>query len=135
MKKVTTLLIGLCLLAYSLPTRAQEEERQRKDHTYSTHNYKHPNKAAAARRWEEKEGVSVETPSRLSRRDNRSANYKTQLPFQQPVGGVTVPHRLDEDVANRNYKMQKPSIGSGQDGSIARKRAKQAEDTTTTPGN
>lgn len=127
MKTLTTLLIGLGLLACNAPTKAQDEQKLRKDHTYSTHNYKHPNKAAAARRWENREGVLVQTPSP---QDAQLANYKNQRPGQQPVGGVTVPHTPDENLANRNYKMQKPSVGAGQDGTLTRKRSKNRPDTT-----
>lgn len=121
MKSLTTLLIGLGLLACNAPTKAQDDQKLRKDHTYSTHNYKQPNKAATARRWEEKEGVTVQTPSL---QDPRFANYKNQRPGTEPVGGVTVPHVMNEDLANRNYKMQKPSISTNQDSTLARKRAK-----------
>ncbi|MEZ0484467.1 hypothetical protein [Fibrella aquatica] len=133
MKTLTTLLMGFGLLAYSLPADAQVNEKTRKDHTYSTHNYKHPNKAAAARTWEEKEGVSVQAPLP---QDTRLSNYKNQRPGQPPVGGVTVPHTPDENLANRNYKMQKPSISADENGSVARKRARKGADTTgTSTGN
>ncbi|RYF74895.1 MAG: hypothetical protein EOO39_07805, partial [Cytophagaceae bacterium] len=112
MKQVLTLLIGLGILACGAPSKAQDEQKIRKDHTYSTHNYKHPNKVAKAREWESKEGVTVQTPSL---QDPRFANYKNQRPGLNPVGGVTVPHTLNEELANRNYKMQKPSIGTSQD--------------------
>ncbi|MBO0951734.1 hypothetical protein [Fibrella forsythiae] len=128
MKSISTLLIGLGLLACSAPTRAQDDSKLRKDPTYSTHNYKHPNKAVTARNWESKEGVTVQTPSM---QDSRLANYKTQVPGQPPVGGVTVPHTLNEELANRNYKMQKPSINASQDSTIARKRAKKRADDAT----
>ena len=127
MNSITILLMGFGLLACNAPTKAQDEQKLRKDHTYSTHNYKHPNKAAAARRWENRGGIVVQTPAP---QDTRLANYKNQLPGQQPVGGVTVPHRPDESLANRNYKMQKPAAGTVQDGSLARKRAKDRPDTT-----
>ncbi|HEX9957047.1 MAG TPA: hypothetical protein VGA96_07320, partial [Fibrella sp.] len=73
MKSITTLLIGICLLAYSVRAKAQDEDKLRKDPTYSTHNYKHPNKAAVARRWEAKEGVPVYKPLP---QDIRLSNYK-----------------------------------------------------------
>ncbi|WP_375448023.1 hypothetical protein [uncultured Fibrella sp.] len=121
MKSLTTLLIGLGLFACNAPTKAQDDQKLRKDQTYSTHNYKHPNKAATARRWEEKEGITVQTPSP---QDVQLANYKRQVPGQQPVGGVTVAHTMNDELANRNYKMQKPSVSTSQDSTLARKRAK-----------
>ncbi len=127
MKSITTLLIGLGLLAHSVPIKAQNEDKLRKDPTYSTHNYKHPNKAATARAWENKEGVPVWLPSQ---QDSRLSNYKNQLPGQPPVGGVVVPHTPNENLANRNYKMQKPSVSASQDSTLARKRAKKRNDST-----
>ncbi len=94
MKSITTLLIGLGLLAYSVPIKAQDEAKLRKDQTYSTHNYKHSNKAATARSWENKEGVPVWLPSQ---QDSRLSNYKNQVPGQLPVGGVVCKsHRLTQ---------------------------------------
>ncbi|HEY0109542.1 MAG TPA: hypothetical protein VGB67_07945 [Fibrella sp.] len=127
MKSITTLLIGICLLAYSVRAKAQDEDKLRKDPTYSTHNYKHPNKAAVARRWEAKEGVPVYKPLP---QDIRLSNYKNQLPGQPPYGGVMVPHTPNENLANRNYKMQRPSIGASQDSTLSRKRAKKRADST-----
>ncbi len=127
MKPITTLLIALALLAAGAPGKAQDDQKLRKDHTYSTHNYKHPNKAAAAQRWEAKEGVRVQhTPPWYS----QQANYKTQFPGQPPVGGITVPHTPNENLANRNYKMQQPSISTSQDTTLSRKRAKNRTDST-----
>lgn len=125
MKSLTTLLIGLSLLACNAPTKAQDDQKLRKDPTYSTHNYKHPNKAATARRWDSNEGVTVQTPSP---QDAQLANYKRQVTGQQPVGGVTTPHVMNDELANRNYKMQKPSVGASQDSTLARKRAKKRAD-------
>ncbi|QJW90093.1 hypothetical protein HNV11_12265 [Spirosoma taeanense] len=116
MKTVLSLLTGLCLLALS--GQAQDDRKLRNDPTYSTHNYKHPNKAAAARRWEASEGVSVRQPAPG---DARLADYKKQVPFQQPSGGVTVDHTPVQDVTVRNYKIQRPFQAASPD-TITRKK-------------
>lgn len=128
MNSITTLLLSFAMLACCLPAKAQ----LRQDHTYSTHNYKHPNKAAEARRWEGKKGVLVETPARMVQRDNRPASYKNQLPGQQAVGGVTVVHTMNEDLTGRNYKMPKPVISPNREIPVVRKRTKKQTDSTDT---
>ncbi len=101
MNALLTLLTGLSLLAFSNQTMAQGGATPLNDPGYSTGNYKHTNKAAAARRWEGKTGVSVQAPAP---QNGQLANYKNQVPNQQPAGGVTVPHVPNEELANRNYK-------------------------------
>ena len=131
MNSITMLLLSFAVLACCLSAKAQ----LRQDHTYSTHNYKHPNKAAEARRWEEKKGVLVETPARIVRRDNRPVSYKNQLPGQRAVGGVTVAHTMNEDLTGQNYKMPKPAISPNRKVPVARKRTKkQTHSTDTTIG-
>ncbi len=73
---------------------------------YSTHNYKHPNAAAAARRWESKEGLSVKKPTPA---ETQLANYKSQMPIAQPSGSITLPHTPSVSLADRNYKIQRGS--------------------------
>ncbi|CAN5203442.1 hypothetical protein BH09BAC4_BH09BAC4_49490 [soil metagenome] len=98
----------LFVLAFSglsfLTASAQDDRKLRNDPTYSTHNYKHPNKAATARQWENKSGVVVQPP-KLSR--GTPANYKHSVPGSLPQGGVVVPHTPEMDVAVRNYKNQR----------------------------
>ena len=79
--------------------------RFRTDHTYSTHNYKHPNKAAYAHRVSGHNGVQVNAPQPGVA---SLANYKTPVPGWLPVGGVVVEHRLSTDLAGSNYKMPRP---------------------------
>ncbi|WP_420148381.1 hypothetical protein [Spirosoma sp.] len=111
MKPFNILLVGIGLLAMAEQACSQDSPTpgQRKplnNPMYSTHNYKHPNMAAAARRWEAKEGVAVKAP-RLS--DAELANYKRQMPIAQPVGGITVEHIPTASQADRNYKIQRVS--------------------------
>jgi|GEM_PF-3225392 len=79
----------------------------RNDPMYSIHNYKHPNKAAAVQRRSSGMGVTVNVP--LSG-VNQVANYKMPAMQRVPVGGITVPHSPDLNVANRNYKMPRPQV-------------------------
>ncbi len=128
MKTINSCLIALGCLALAGPVCGQDNRSAlRNDPTYSTHNYKHPNKAATARQWEAKAGVAVEQPTP----GNASlANYKRQLPNQAPVGGITVDHTPSASVADRNYKIQRttPSTGSG----VAARKKNRADSLTAT---
>ncbi|MBD2755096.1 hypothetical protein [Spirosoma validum] len=95
-------IIGLTVLTAS----AQDDRKLRNDVTYSTHNYKHANKAATAKRWTTDKSLEVTPPSTAV---NQLANYKHQMPGLTPVGGVVLPHTLQTDVASRNYKIQRVS--------------------------
>lgn len=107
MKTIQTYLIALVFLAVASQVSGQDNRSKlRKDPTYSTHNYKHPNKAAAARQWEAPAGVAVQQPQSGN---TNLANYKRQVPNQAPVGGVTVDHTPSTEVADRNYKIQRIS--------------------------
>lgn len=90
-----------------LTASAQDDRKLRNDHTYSTHNYKHPNKAAAARKWENQSGIVVQAPGFSN---EPLANYKRPVPGARPAGGVVVPHTPEMDVAVRNYKIQRVSL-------------------------
>ena len=130
MKIISTSLLVLGWLALAEQACGQGDQRKlRNDPTYSTHNYKHPNKAATARKWEANSGVTVQTPTPG---ETSLANYKRQVPNQAPVGGVTVSHTPSTDVADRNYKMQRPSQSIGLSGSaVAGKRNRTDKATTT----
>ena len=135
MKTATLILTALSLLALTEQACSQDkpdasQTKLRKDPTYSTHNYKHANKAAAARRWEAGSGVAVQPPAPGNA---GLANYKRQAPGQPPVGGITVGHTPSTDVADRNYKMQRPNLSPAPEG-VARKRGKRP-DTTNAAGN
>ena len=105
MKRI--LLIAVLSSLSFLTASAQDNQKIRKDHTYSTHNYKHPNKAAAARQWEKKPSVEVRIPESGL---NSVANYKHPVPGAVPAGGVVVPHTPETDVTLRNYKIQRLSM-------------------------
>ncbi len=108
MKSVTFLLFGISLLAMTGTAFSQDggQRRPLNNPLYSTHNYKHPNAAAAARRWENKPGVAVQQPAPGN---ERMANYKNQMPNAEPVGGITIDHTPSASLADRNYKIQRVS--------------------------
>lgn len=112
MKTIGIYLIVLYWLALAEQACGQDNRTKlRNDPTYSTHNYKHANKAATARKWEANAGVAVVPPiasESLRPGPTNQANYKRQVPNQAPVGGVTVWHIPSNDVADRNYKIQRP---------------------------
>jgi hypothetical protein len=105
MKTIQSWLLGLGLVALSNWSCAQDRPSWANDPTYSTSNYKHPNKAQAARRVSTKQTVSVTAPSVG---DAQLANYKRQTPNQTPSGGITVDHTPSTSLADRNYKIQVP---------------------------
>lgn len=95
-------LSGLSILTAS----AQDDSKLRNDVTYSANNYKHPNKAAAARKWETKKGIEVNAPGLTP---GPMTSYKQPVPNAVPVGGVVVAHTPDRDLAKHNYKNQRVS--------------------------
>jgi hypothetical protein len=129
MKSIQSYIIALGLLALASQVSGQDNQSKlRNDPTYSTHNYKHPNKAATARQWESRSGVVVEQPQSGNL---NLANYKRQVPNQNPVGGVTVDHTPSMDVADRNYKIQRPTRSSDATRSdVANKKKKRSDDSS-----
>ncbi|HLL93455.1 MAG TPA: hypothetical protein VK404_00665 [Spirosoma sp.] len=132
MKAIVSYLIALGTLLVVEQASGQDNSagnKLRNDPTYSTHNYKHSNKAAAARKWESNRGVVVKSPVAGGA---NVANYKRQTPNQAPAGGITIYHIPSTDVADRNYKMQRPNQSTGSSGSgVADKRKNRADSTTT----
>lgn len=115
MKRISLIaaLISFSFIAAS----AQDNQKVRNDHTYSTHNYKHGNKATVARQWENKSGASVRAPGLST---GPLANYKHPVPGAAPMGGVVVPHTPETDVAQRNYKIQRVSATSATSNELAK---------------
>ncbi|GAB2538629.1 hypothetical protein [Spirosoma aerophilum] len=127
MKSVFSLLIGISLLAVSEQAFSQDSgvKKPLNNPMYSTHNYKHPNMAAAANRWESKSSITVQQPNPG---DTRLANYKNQMPTRQPVGGITVDHTPSASLVNRNYKIQRvseptPATSAGEDYYVKKRQA------------
>lgn len=91
-------------------TLAQNHPKVRKDVTYSTHNYKHPNKAAAARQWSNAPTVTVDLPEAGNA---RVANYKQPVSQSQPGSALAITHTPNLDPASRNYKIQHRAANAG----------------------
>ena len=133
MKSFTFLLAGAFMVALTSNTFAQDvgQSKPLNNPMYSTHNYKHPNMAAAARRSESKSGIAVQQPAPT---DARLANYKNQMPNRQPAGGVTVDHTPSASLADRNYKIQRvsepQSLESAAGEYYVRKRSKDSTGTS-----
>lgn len=113
-----TFFISLALAvlpSMAMPAFAQKARQSTKadkpawnnDPMYSVHNYKHPNKAAAAQRQASKTGVTVSLPPAGN---TQVANYKMPHVNRVPTGGITVPHSPDMGLVNHNYKMPRPGI-------------------------
>ncbi|QJD80054.1 hypothetical protein [Spirosoma rhododendri] len=132
MKATNFWLLGIALVALSNWSCAQDKPSWANDPTYSTSNYKHPNKAQAARQASTKQAVSVTAPATG---DGQLANYKRQRPNQAPVGGVTVDHIPSASLANRNYKIQIPVREEAAPASAISRRAGTKKDTTSGSGN
>jgi hypothetical protein len=115
MKRISLIAAITGLLFVTASAQAQDDRKVRNDHTYSTHNYKHGNKAAAARQWESKSGASVRAPGSVT---GPVANYKHPRPGTIPTGGVVVPHTPETDVALRNYKIQRIGVTNGRSGEL-----------------
>lgn len=101
--KTNILGIAFCLLT-ALTVSGQDQAALCNDPMYSTNNYKHPNKAAAAARWANKEGIQVAAPGYDPQ---RVANYKQPRSGVSPTMGIAVPHTPSTSLADRNYKFQR----------------------------
>ena len=91
---------------------AQQETKLQNDPTYSTRNYKHPNKAAAAKAWE-----SEITLGRQERRQVRMGDYKRSANTEQGSTRLTFTPRRNrntnpEMVAGYNYKNPRPQVAN-----------------------
>lgn len=98
-------------IAFSSVTIAQSENKLRNDPTYSIRNYKHPNKAVAARAWESE--IVLGRPDR-NQRQVRMGDYK-RMANREPGRSVFVirPRRNrntnPELISGYNYKNPRPS--------------------------
>ncbi|GEM_PF-1964466 len=132
MKTIQSWLLGVGLVALSNWSCAQDKPSWANDPTYSTNNYKHPNKAQAARRVSNKQAVSVTAPTVG---DAQLANYKQQRPNQSPAGGVVVDHTPSTSLAGRNYKIQIPVREEAATNSAISRRSGTRKDSASGVGN
>ncbi len=101
MNRTLLLLTGLAISAFIGYAIFEQPNKHRHDPTYSTHNYKHPNKAAQARRWEQSPALTVQAGD-----PRQAANYKQQRAGAAPQGGIVVPDQPAATIADRHYKTQ-----------------------------
>jgi|GEM_PF-3478779 len=123
------------LLLIGLTTQAQDKRHS--DPGYSTHNYKHANKAAEARRWEaaQETGVSIPVPTVADAGIRPDAgNYKRQGGRVNPNEGVVRLRSLGVDAfetnptySERNYKRHHRILPAT--GGVARRRKLPADST------
>ncbi|GAB3270558.1 hypothetical protein GCM10027347_41320 [Larkinella harenae] len=100
MKKIMLTFVGLLAIAIAIPVLAQNKLKS--DPTYSTANYKHPNKAAAARQWEPESKIEFR---RRKRQPENIATYREQQ-RRGGIGDPAIAVPANPSVANRNYKQQ-----------------------------
>lgn len=104
MKSLGLALVGLLGVALVNTSLAQDEAKLRRDVTYSTRNYKHPNKAAAASQWEPEASISFRN---RSRRRVTIGDYKRTTARDVRTAGIILPVQ-SVPVVGRNYKAQQP---------------------------
>ncbi len=92
------LILGLIVAGPAL----SQDAKLKRDVTYSTHNYKHPNKAQVARKWEQSPGVRT---SDLTERQVVTGDYKkpATIVTQQPTPQLAFEVKPEREI-NRNYK-------------------------------
>ncbi|OIN57442.1 hypothetical protein [Arsenicibacter rosenii] len=92
------LILGLIVAGPAL----SQDAKLKRDVTYSTHNYKHPNKAQVARKWEQSPTVRT---SDFDERQVVNGDYKKPATVitQQPTPQIAFEVKPDREI-NRNYK-------------------------------
>ncbi|QHV94653.1 hypothetical protein [Spirosoma endbachense] len=103
MKTVGITLWGVFGLLLVAPAFSQNRAEVYNDPTYSTHNYKHPNKAIEAQRVEASIGTNV--PAATST-DRILADYKPQIHSNYASGSITVDYKSPRNTGDWNYKTQ-----------------------------
>ncbi|MGA0558339.1 hypothetical protein ACO2Q8_16890 [Larkinella sp. VNQ87] len=112
MKTILKTFLGLAAIALAVTAVAQDKpDKLKRDPTYSTSNYKHPNKAAAARQWEPEAGI--EFRKRKRRQPMNIATYREQQ-RRGGIGDPAIAIPAAPSMANRNYKQQNQMINTQQ---------------------
>ena len=102
MKTVWKTCLGLLAIALAIPATSQDNDKLKRDPTYSTGNYKHSNKAKAAREWEPESGITF----RIRKRQPQNiASYREQQ-RRGGIGDPAIAIPAKPSMANRNYKHQ-----------------------------
>ncbi|GAB3899306.1 hypothetical protein GCM10028803_20230 [Larkinella knui] len=92
--------LGLLAVALTMPGIAQDKVKN--DPTYSTANYKHPNKATSARQWEPESGIEF----RIRRRQPQTIAAYREQQRRGGFGDAAISIPAKPTLANRNYKQQ-----------------------------
>ncbi|AQG79719.1 hypothetical protein [Spirosoma montaniterrae] len=121
----TSLFITTLLLTSGMALAQNTNARY--DATYSTGNYKHANKAAQARQWEQKNGASVVAPNA----QGVATNYKQPKPGVAPAGGVEAPVYGPASIASRNYKANHSTTSQASEQRMANRPGRDSKGTTT----
>lgn len=106
MKHTMKTLLSLFAVVFALSVRA--ENKLLSESTYSVANYKHVNKAIAARQWEPEAGIE------FRKRVRQPMNIATYRALQR-LGGLGDPAIAipsTPSLANRNYKQQNQLVDS-----------------------
>nr|WP_293836099.1 hypothetical protein [uncultured Arsenicibacter sp.] len=96
------LLYALILGLIAAGPAVSQDAKLKRDVTYSTHNYKHPNKAQVARKWEQSPSVRT---SDFAGREVVTGDYKKPATIitQQPTPQLAFEVKPEREI-NRNYK-------------------------------
>jgi len=99
-------------LAVGITAQAQTSPKLKNDPGYSPNNYKHANKAAEARTWEENQNLTVTVPTLETARIPRDAgNYKRPGVNRNQETGIVrvrareVDQQTNPSLSERNYKV------------------------------
>ncbi len=113
MKKSVFLIIGILFIAvYSAQAQSPVVFKYKNNPMYSIHNYKHPDKAALARKYNLTPVVTLDYIQAAPAADNARRNYKVQAAPAQPqvLGGVVpvIPQKKQANSVHSpaNYKRQ-----------------------------
>lgn len=99
-------------LALGIAAQAQTPSKLKNDPGYSPDNYKHANKAAEARTWDENQNLTVTVPTLETARISRDAgNYKRPGTRRNQETGIVrmrareVDREANPSLSERNYKV------------------------------
>lgn len=101
MKAIAFFLAGFVFATYSAQG---QDDKLKRDATYSTHNYKHANKAAEAARWANQAGTVAVTPF-VAGAGQAGTSYKQPVPGVSAQASLSVPGSGPASLASRNYKI------------------------------
>lgn len=133
-----TIMIALLLTGSTLALAQQSEEKLKQDPGYSSSNYKHANKAATARKWEQsRENTLLVKKNNFAEQKSQVLSYKAQGQTSQGVTNLVVKtsgkqeNFTNPSEAPGNYKRHH----STRKVSMVANQTKQSTETTSEGGN